>query len=314
MQQSIASLFELYLARSDLRPSSVRFKKQALGHFLRWFGDVPVGSVTAAVAEDYRTLLVKEGRSKRTANGYLANFRPFWNWLARHGRVPTNPFEAIKPFKVTEQSRQTFSAAELGRLLMVSDDLWRVRICLGLLGCRPGEMLNVVAADIHMDADVPHILLSPKSPGPDTWGWELKDHAVRYVALPVAMQFVGVTVELHRLVGELVRTAAQPYVFLESRYYRRNVGKTWVPDPTGNFQRMFRTLQRRAGIEPPRRFHELRAAFATAMIPTVGLSRTADALGHSTTQLTRKYDRHSEMLLLADVGSAAQKCYKSLVP
>jgi len=313
MQQSIASCFELYLARSDLRPSSVRFKKQALRYFLKWFGDLEIGSVTPAIAEDYRTLLVKEGRSRSTANGYLANFKPFWNWLRRHGRVPANPFDGVKPFKITEPARETFTPAELARLMTVGDPLWQGRICLGLLGCRRGETLNVTVADIHLDATVPHILLAPKTVGPDRWAWELKDHAIRYVALPKMMRFVGRTVDLHGLIGGLIAAlpSGQPYVFVEPRYYRRCVGRTWVPDPTGNFQRMFRAVQRRAQIEPPRRYHELRAAFATAMIDAVGLSRAADALGHSTTQLTRKYDRHGKMSLLSEIGSAAQKCYVS---
>lgn len=310
MEQSIASMYELYLARSDLRPASLRFKRQALAHFLKWFGDVPVGSVTPAIAEDYRTLLAK-GRSRRTANGYLANFKPFWNWLRRHGRIAASPFDAVGAFKITEQQRSTFTAAELGRLLRVSDTLWRVRILLGLLGCRRGEMLNIVDSEVHLADDVPHVLLAPKTPGVDRWGWELKDHAIRYVALPPVMEFDGVAVDLHAAVRELLATATHPYLLLEQRYYRRHVGKAWVADPTGNFQRMFRSVQRRAGIAEPRRYHELRAAFATAMISAVGLSRAADALGHSTTQLTRKYDRKSGMSLLADVGLVARKCYLS---
>ncbi len=305
MAQTVASCFELYLARSDLRPASVRFKRQALSHFLKWFGDMAVGDVTPAVAEDYRTLLVK-GRSKRTANGYLANFKPFWNWLRRHGKITISPFDQVRPFKLTEPMRDTFTPAELGRMMRVADGLWRARICLGLLGCRRGEMLNIVAADVHLDDPVPHVLLTPKLPGPDRWGWDLKDHAIRYVALPEAMAFDGCVVDLHGT----IRALPGPYLFLEERYWRRHVGKDWVGDPTGNFQRMFRAVQRRAQVTP-RRFHELRAAFATAMITAVGLSRAADALGHSTTQLTRKYDRKSGLSLLADVGLVARKCYLS---
>lgn len=311
MQQSIASCFELYLARSDLRPSSLRFKRQALKYFIDWFGDIPVDDVTPAIAEDYRTLLVKDGRSKSTANGYLANFRPFWNWLRRHGRIQASPFDAVRAYKVTERARETFSPLELGRLLRVSDRLWRIRICLGLLGCRRGETLNVVVGDIHLDAQVPHVLLSPKSPGPDRWGWELKDHAIRYVALPEKMTFDGIKIALHELIRQQLSEIPrrQPYAFLEPRYYDRHVGQAWVPDPTGNFQRMFRSVQQKAGVEPLRRYHELRAAFATEMITQIGLSRTADALGHSTTQITRKYDRHSKMSLLSEIAGAVRYCY-----
>jgi site-specific recombinase XerD len=77
---------------------------------------------------------------------------------------------------------------------------------------------------------------------------------------------------------------------------------------------MFRSLQKRAGINPTKRYHELRAAFATKMIEGYGLNRAADALGHSNVQTTRKYNRKSEMSLVADMGNIAEKCYQSNVP
>lgn len=315
MQQSIASLFELYLARSDLRPASIRFKKQALRYFVEWFGDLPVGEITPAIAEDYRTLLAK-GRSKCAANGYLANFRPFFGWLFRHGRIKSNPFDGIDAYKLTERNRDTFSPNDLSRLLSVSDDLWRMRICLGLLGCRRGEMLNVTVRDIFLDAAEPHILLSPKKAGGNTWAWDLKNHSVRYIGLPPVMQFPGIAVELHKLIVRRIEELPndQPYVFMETKYFRKHIGKDWIPDPTGNFQRMFRTVQKRAQIQPIRRYHELRAAFATAMITDVGLSRAADLLGHASTQTTRKYDRKSMMSLVANVNRVASNCYASKVP
>ncbi|MHC4356510.1 MAG: tyrosine-type recombinase/integrase [Planctomycetota bacterium] len=321
MDQSVASAYELYLARSDLRPASVRIKQRALGYFVEWFGDLPVGRVNAAVAEDYRTMLAK-GRSKVSANGYLANFKPFWVWLWRHNRIETNPFDAVRLYRITEARRETFTSSELTRLLKSANRLWRVRICLGLMGCRRGETLNLTVRDVHLDGDEPHIVLSPKPRTSHTWPWEIKDHAVRYVGLPEIMRFDGAVVELHRDIVALLEElpAKQPYVCLESRYYLRLIAlqeanalpDERIADPTGNFQRMFRRLQRQAMVEPTKRYHELRAAFATAMIEQHGLSRAADALGHSSTQITRKYDRKSPMSLVADVNRIAKNCYQSL--
>lgn len=313
MEQSVSSLFDLYLARSDLRPSSVRFKLQAMRYFVQWFGDLPVGKVTAAIAEDYRTLLAK-GRSKCTANGYLANFRPFWGWLQRHGRIDTNPFDGIDAYKLTDVQRETFTPAELTRLLKVSDNPWRLKICLGLLGCRRGEVMALTVDDVHLSDPMPHILLSPKTATATTYGWELKDHAIRYVALPPVMQFDGMTIDLHALIHEQIAELrnGQPYVCLTESQWKAAAGKDFIYDPVGNFQRRFRLLQKRAGIDPMRRFHELRAAFATAMIDCHGLSRAADALGHASTQTTRRYDRKSMMSLVADMSLMAQRCYRSV--
>ncbi|MHC4346340.1 MAG: hypothetical protein ACYSUP_16825, partial [Planctomycetota bacterium] len=137
---SLASCFELYLERSDLRPNSIRFKRLALKHFLKWFGDMPVGEVTLEMAEDYKVMLAKNGRKKRTANGLLANWIPFWKWLRRHNAITSNPFQSIRPYRTTAYRHTPFSVRELSWMARVACRLWRVRICLGLLGMRRGEV------------------------------------------------------------------------------------------------------------------------------------------------------------------------------
>jgi integrase len=319
MDSTVASLFEVYLARSDLRPASVRFKRKAHNYFLRWFGDMPVTEIRRSVIEDYKNLLSK-GRKKRSANGYFANYRPFFNWLFANGKILSNPFEGIRLYRITESRRQTFSAYELSRLIQTASRLWRVRICMGLLGMRRGEVLNLTVREINQSGRDSHILLQPKKKTATTWPWGIKDHAVRMIALPEYMRFAGYDVYLHR---DLVRLQedleVQPYVCLEKKYYDKLIG--WqdegiltdkeISDPTGNFQRFFRQLQQRAGIRELKRFHELRAAFATKMIAKQGLERAADALGHSSVEITRRYDRRTETELVADIGRMAEFFYQT---
>jgi len=323
MDQSVARLHEMYLARADLRASSVRFKQQALAYFVQWFGDVEVGNVTQAMAEDFKMLLAK-GRSKVTANGYLSNFKPFWKSLFGHKDIVQNPFGDIRLFRVTRVRRETFKSQELARIIKVASRLWRVRVCLGLLGCRRGETLNVLVREVNLSAPQPHILLSPKNASKNTWPWGLKDHAVRYIALPEMMHFEGTAVELHKDIVRLMENLEddQPYLCIEKRYFKKLV--RWQKegrhidlqslDPTGNFQRMFRALQKRASVNPTRRYHELRAAFISKMIREYDLSRAADAVGHSSVDTTREYDRRSEMSLVGDVRRLTEKCYESIVP
>lgn len=320
MDQTVASMFEAYLKTADLRPASVRFKRLAHKYFQELFKDMPVTEVTRLMAEDYRFFLAK-GRSKRSANGYLANYKPFWKWLFRHGAIPQNPFEDIRPFRITESKHLTFTAAELSRLVKAASRLWRVRICLGLLGMRRGEMLNLTVRELNQSGPYSHILLSPKSKSPTTWEWGIKDHAQRMVALPERMCFSDVVVELHR---DLVRLQEdvdpqQPYLMLEPKYYRKLMDRQrqnrlkdqHTADPTGNFQRSFRLLQRDALVRPFRRFHELRAAFATAMIKAQGIDRAADALGHSSIETTRKYDRRDKEQMVAEIGRLAVSFYET---
>jgi len=317
---SVSKLFELYLTRSDLRPSSVRFKRRALKYFLQWFGDISADKVTFAIAEDYKTMLAK-GRSKSAANGYLGNFKPFWGWLLRHGRISENPFHGIKRYRVTKEPKETFKADELSRLIYCSNRLWRIRICLGLLGCRRGETLNIIVKDVHMTEENPHILLAPKKQTKRTWVWDLKDHAIRFVALPETIQFNGgIVVELHNDIRERIKELqkTQPYLCIENKFYLKLMewqkeGKLTdkhVSDPTGNFQRSFRALQKRAAVYPLKRYHELRAAFITQVADEQGLPRAAEAAGHSSVEITRRYCRFTKMSLISDLNGLASKCYQ----
>lgn len=325
MENSVASWFEKYLQRSDLRPASVRFKKKAHDYFIEWFGNIPITEVKRTMAEDYRKMLAK-GRKKKTANGYFSNYRPFWKWLFENGRIESNPFHGIRLFRITESRRTTFTAFELSQMVQLCHKLalrlWRVRICLGLLGMRRSEVLNLTVREINQSGQNPHILLQPKKKTEYTWEWGIKDHAIRMVALPEIMRFSGTIVELHK---DLVRLQEdlgdQPYVCLERRYYIKIMGwqrnnllhkhEGFELDPTGNFQRFFRKLQQNAGISDTKRFHELRAAFATKMIAKQGLECAADALGHSSVEITRKYDRRSEAALVADIGRMAVSFYET---
>jgi len=288
---------------------------------MEFFGDIPVRKVNLAIAEDYKVRLAK-GRSKSAANGYLANFKPFWKWLFNNGEIDNNPFYGLRRYRITKVRRKTFAAIELSRMLRIASRIWRVRICMGLLGCRRGEVLNLAVCDLNWEES--HILLSPKVATEYTWPWDLKDHAIRMVALPECMNFYGVTVYLHRDLLRLIEDLGdgQPYFCVEEKYYKKLI--CWqqdniltdihTSDPVGNFQRSFRKLQERAGVLPTKRFHELRAAFTTKMLSKengIGLERTADALGHSSVDTTREYDRRTQESLIADIGRLTENCYQT---
>ncbi|HRS13335.1 MAG TPA: hypothetical protein P5242_19870 [Sedimentisphaerales bacterium] len=78
MQQSVASLFKLYLERSDFREATTEFKQRTLNKFTDWFGDLPVASINVTHAEDYRAMLSKTLKPK-SVRGYIDNFKPFWS-------------------------------------------------------------------------------------------------------------------------------------------------------------------------------------------------------------------------------------------
>ncbi len=140
MQQSVASLFKLYLERSDFREATVEFKQRTLNKFIDWFGDLPVASINVTHAEDYRAMLSKT-LTPKSVRGYIDNFKPFWSWLQKRRYVTHNPFADLR-VTVDEVPRTTFTAAELGRLISVANDIERLQIAFGLLGQGPRHPLS----------------------------------------------------------------------------------------------------------------------------------------------------------------------------
>lgn len=318
--EPVSSMFSLYLERSDLRPASVEFKQRACRLFIGWFGDLPVGRVKSATAESYRAMLMKT-RGQVSVQGYLNNFRPFWRWLHTNGYIEADPFAAVQVRVDEVRRRDTFSAAELGLLMRVADALQRMQICLGLLGCRRGEMLNIQVRDVYLNHERPHVELTTKHRSEKTWPWGTKGHRTRLVAIPADMRFDGLTValasELHNRLMTL-RREPEAYVCVPERYaqklldWQKRRPLKWgeIQDPTGNFARRFRALQRRAGIRTLRRFHELRAAFTTSLFDAnVPAARIMKIVGHTRIEQSLKYDRKSDFAMMSDVAQIAASAY-----
>lgn len=320
MQQSVGTMFELYLSRSDLRPASIDAKQRACKYFVRWFGDMSVGNVTVATALDYRTMLGR-GRCVVSVNGYLNNFRSFWSWLHRGGYIPVNPFTFVGPLKVDEEPpRETFTPRELSQILAVATPMEQLQVCFGLLGCRRGEMQAIQVQDIRLDdQDGPHVLLKKKAEGKKTLSWGAKGHKARIIGLPPAMAFDGRVIGLRKLVTDRIDELhgdAEAYLCVDARQIqRRLMGKRdWnaLRDLQGNHPRSFRALQARAGIGKIRRFHELRAAFVTSMLDAgMDSARVAELVGHASVAQTRKYDRRKKVSLVVEAASRAASAYLS---
>lgn len=318
MEQSVSAMFELYLSRSDLRPASIDTKRRACKYFVQWFGDGPVGRVNAATASDYRTMLGR-GRSSVSVNGYLNNFRSFWSWLHKGGYIPINPFAHVGPLRIDEEpQRETFTPAELARILAVATPIEQLQVCLGLLGCRRGEMQAIQVGDVRLeDPDGPHILLRKKTGGKRTLSWGAKGHKARIIGLPAAMAFDGRVIGLRKLlvdrIDELQRDA-EAYLCVDARHIQRRLTgqRDWnaLRDLAGNHPRQFRSLQRRAGIVRIRRFHELRAAFVTTMLNSgMDSARVAELVGHASVAQTRKYDRRTKVSLVVAAAGVAASAY-----
>ena len=119
-----------------------------------------------------------------------------------------------------------------------------------------------------------------------------------------------------RLIDELPQ--GQPYVCLPPNWYQKNielqkVGKMTFENricPWGNFNRLFYGLLKRAKVQR-KRFHDLRATFATTMAQHLSLPEVQRLMRHSSPQTTVGYIRIEERKLVAKTNNLAAKCYAS---
>ncbi len=311
MKQSVTELFKKYLECSDLTESSIDIKRRAFGYYLELLGDVELGYLGFCHGEDLRNYLAK-GRAKQSANIYLQNIKPFFAWLVRRGHIPVDPFSEVSLFKIGEEITETYSPDEIKRILWVADDRWRAIVLLALSSMRRAEILNLTVRDI--DFGESFIYIRQKKDTETTWSWTIKNHNEAIVPLIKSAEPL-----LTAMIDEL---SGQPYVLLKPEYYRRLMARRQAGTlnfrlrncPWGNFTRDFNGLLDRASV-PRKKFHSLRATFATRMdSENFSLRQIQKLMRHSCPQTTARYIRHEEHELVAKSADILEKYYTTQPP
>jgi len=316
MNQPVAELFARYLQRCNVSDGTLEVKRRAFRHFDRWYTGIKIDAVTPEIAEDFQCLLAN-GREPTTVNCYVATLKPFWQWLVRMQWIRLDPFRFIERLDVEDKIKATFTPEELDRMIRISDVRWRVLIGLGLLGLRRGEAMNLTVRDVFLGDS--HLMVTSKKRTDTTWPWRIKSNAERIVPLPEVMEVGNQNLTLVDDLVVLMETLpqCQPYICPRPGDYTRNMGKQKAGTltyqdrccPWGNFPRDFGKLQARASIQVPRRYHELRAAFATAMITKHDLSKARKLLGHQSVQTTERYNRYETLKIVAEANASLKNCY-----
>ena len=271
---NITSFFDLYLSRNIFAESTIQIKSRAIGWFVESFGDLAVGEVTLGQAEQYRKQIAdRPGIKARTVNTYIRSLDPFFDWLCRLGEIRVNPFATLRTMPEDDYQMQPYTPVELASIIDVADDRWRAIVLLAACcSLRRSEILNLTAADIFFDKSF--LWVRPKRDTQATWSWRIKNHRQAKIALPELIGFEDIQVNLHDILADLIdKAGARPYFLLRRRHYRRMLllKKAGPIDwerrncPWNNFTRDYKSLLKRSMVEP-RRFHDLRGTYATAMI------------------------------------------------
>src|SRR5262249_50495869 len=103
------------LQRTNSRPQTLDGHRLRVRAFGGHCGDIPLASVTRAMASDFLTSLTK-GRSNRTVNNYAMTMQCLFKSARNRGRFQgENPFEDQRR-KASGEKREAFTAAELHKI------------------------------------------------------------------------------------------------------------------------------------------------------------------------------------------------------
>lgn len=170
MQTAISlDVYMGYFAAEHGADAALRNRTQYLDRFLGWLGEK---AISPATLMDYRTSLSAPSLVKTrhcgdtlamaTRNRHLTAVKSYLNWLRRRGELALSKdqlSESLAAYRVPMREPEIFSKQEIYKLLEASMLGRKSRhrplgawLVLALtLGCRPGELANINAADVGKD-------------------------------------------------------------------------------------------------------------------------------------------------------------------
>jgi integrase len=158
-QAAEAWFSEMQRPGAGVRPQTLDGHRLRVRAFVEHCGDIPLASVTRAMASDFLTAITA-GRSNRTVNNYAMTMQCLFKSARNRGRFQgENPFEDQR-HKAGGEKREAFTAAELHKLFAALPlDLapakhapesalpWAVRIA-AYTGMRLEEIAQLTVADV----------------------------------------------------------------------------------------------------------------------------------------------------------------------
>jgi site-specific recombinase XerD len=117
-----AALFVGFIDAHDFSKNSIRAFTQDVKKFARWFSSANaepfvVGRVTTLDVADFKSdLRCKKGQAVATVNRCLVTLRRFFDWLAKHGHVNTNPAVPVKELRSQQLAPKDMERSDVRRL------------------------------------------------------------------------------------------------------------------------------------------------------------------------------------------------------
>jgi integrase len=264
---TVVSIFEAFLAHAerhfDARSLYERrsiLQRFAEAHGFRLVSDCRPIHLTRWLDDN------AQWKSDWTLSTVVATVKRPFDWAAKQGLIPANPFKHVN--HRPGAPRRPITDAEFQALLRGAPGrrgrpFRQALIFLRFTGCRPGEMAALRWADIDLDGGA--IIL--------------KEHkTARKVRKPRVVPLVPVVV---KLLIHLRKTSRGDFVFLNER------GNPWN---RCSLSLRIQRCRKRQGIPDDAKLYGVRHQFGTsAIVRGVDIKTLAHLMGHQSTRMTEHY-------------------------
>lgn len=165
--------FQQSLEDREISPAQV---KLVVGRLRRAFDAIGVLLLSDLNANSFQAYLAsqrKQGRSQQTCKHIVRHAKQFAKFLLDDERVETDPFQKLRPPKVSERChrRRALTSDECTKLLKAVQECSQMYGLSGAdqevlflvalnTGFRASELSRLVVADVHLDGEYPHVSLS----------------------------------------------------------------------------------------------------------------------------------------------------------
>jgi integrase len=309
----------LVRTRGQVRENTLMEYTSAMKHFIRVVGDIDCSRVKHEHGERFIQECLDSGNTLATARKKIATMKRLFQLAVERSQLEENPFKHVRKPRIPKRKVRTYSDDECRRLIKTVQKYktdksmrWDLLIITALnTAMRRGELLNIIWHDVDFEKQL--IEVAPKENTRQTWEWRIKDTDRRRVPL---------TDEVVRFLAQhqVEQPEGYPYVFVPPYRYdhiqRLRQKGAWSLRkgncPLNNFNRRFRVILSRAGIERSE-FHDLRRTCLSNWFAN-GLTEydVMKMAGHSCFETTRTFYLAIRDDLLDRARTASIQAFKDL--
>lgn len=159
-----------HLTAANLSPKTIKIYSSAVEGLTRHLGDVPVRDVDSSDIEDYLAARLLDV-SDATVNQEYRSLQQFFKWLYMEDEIERNPFDKMRPPKVTEKEVPVISVEDTRALLKACTgtdfNARRDRALFTMFldtGARLSEIANLKVEHIDWDLEVAIVIGKGRRP------------------------------------------------------------------------------------------------------------------------------------------------------